>query len=130
MRDPMRGEVHHVAVRVRSPERAAEFYAGVLQLPEVRRFTAADGLRAIWVRAGAVVLMLERQLRGSGPPAGSGHVIALEVDSLAGWEERLARAGVPVDDRTESTLYVQDPDGHRVGLTVFPRERLLDPGGR
>jgi hypothetical protein len=29
------------------------------------------------------------------------------------------RAGVAVRDRTANTLYVQDPDGHRVGLSVF-----------
>ncbi|HET7746887.1 MAG TPA: VOC family protein [Vicinamibacteria bacterium] len=126
----MAGEIHHVALRVRSPERSVEFYSGVLGLPEVRRFPADDGLRAIWVRAGSVVLMLERQLRGSGPPAGSGHLLAIEAASLAEWDGRLARAGIPVDDRTEFTLYVQDPDGHRVGLTVFPRERLLGPEGR
>ena len=35
------------------------------------------------------------------------------------WEQRLREAGIPVDDRTESTLFVSDPDGHRVGLSVY-----------
>jgi hypothetical protein len=42
------------------------------------------------------------------------------VDDLASWEARLAGAGLAVTDRTPHTLYVSDPDGHRVGLTVFP----------
>jgi catechol 2,3-dioxygenase-like lactoylglutathione lyase family enzyme len=63
--------------------------------------------------------MLERALKGSGPRDGSGHVLALAVRDLAAWEERLAAASVPIDDRTPSTLFVRDPDGHRVGLSRY-----------
>jgi hypothetical protein len=68
--------------------------------------------------------MLERSLRGAGPAQGSGHVLAFEAGDLRLWEERLAAAGVPIDDRTEATLFIRDPDGHRVGLSVhrFPAE--------
>ena len=55
-------------------------------------------------------------------------MLVLEVRDLETWAARLAGAGVPVADRTESTLYVLDPDGHRVGLTVFPRDRLRQDG--
>jgi glyoxylase I family protein len=112
--------IHHVALRVADPERAAAFYTGVLGLPEVRRAHEEGHLRAIWVRAGDAVIMLERALKGDGPAEGSGHVLALAVDELAGWEKRLAAASIAVDDRTPSTLFVRDPDGHRVGLSVFP----------
>jgi hypothetical protein len=69
--------------------------------------------------------MLERALKPGGPASGSGHVLVLEVAGLAEWERRLAEAGVEVSDRTEMTLYVFDPDGHRVGVTVFPRDEAL-----
>ena len=111
--------VHHLALRVSDCERAAAFYTGVLGLPELRRFQDADRVRSIWLRAGDVVLMLERALRGRGPEEGSSHLLALGVDGLADWEARLTAAGVPIDDRTAYTLYVRDPDGHRVGLTVY-----------
>jgi glyoxylase I family protein len=111
--------VHHLALRVADCERAAAFYTGVLGLPELRRFDDGGGLRSIWLRAGDVVLMIERSLRGRGPDEGSGHLLALAVDSLPEWQARLDAAGVPVDDRTPFTLYVRDPDGHRVGLTVY-----------
>ena len=114
------GGIHHVALRVADLPRAVAFYSGVLRLPEVRRFEEAGALRSVWLRAGAGVIMLERELKGSGPSAGSGHVLALAVDDLAAWDERLRAAGVVVDDRTPATLFVQDPDGHRVGLSVFP----------
>lgn len=111
--------IHHLALRVADCERAASFYTGILGLPELRRFEDAGRLRSIWLRAGDAVLMLERSLRGHGSGEGSGHLLALAVDDLADWEGRLHAAGVPVDDRTAHTLYVRDPDGHRVGLTVY-----------
>jgi glyoxylase I family protein len=111
--------VHHLALRVADCARSAAFYSGVLGFPEVRRFEDADAVRSIWLRAGDAILMLETVLRGAGPGAGSGHVLVFAVDALPAWEERLAAEGIAVDDRTAYTLYLRDPDGHRVGLTVF-----------
>jgi catechol 2,3-dioxygenase-like lactoylglutathione lyase family enzyme len=112
--------IHHLALRVADLQRALAFYAGLLGLAERRRQTDDQGhLRAVWLDAGGVVLMLERALKGAGAAAGSGHVLAFAVDDLAAWEARLAAAGRPIEDRTEKTLYVSDPDGHRVGLSVF-----------
>jgi catechol 2,3-dioxygenase-like lactoylglutathione lyase family enzyme len=113
-------KIHHLALRVEDPERSASFYAGVLGLLELRRFPAADVTASIWLAAGDAVLMLERALRGAGPEQGSGHLLALQVDDLAVWEARLLAAGVAIDDRTAFTLYVRDPDGHRVGLSTYP----------
>ena len=111
--------VHHLALRVADCVRSAAFYSGVLGFPEVRRFEHGDGVRSIWLRAGDAILMLETALRGAGPDEGSGHVLVFAVDALPAWEERLAAEGIAVDDCTTYTLYVRDPDGHRVGLTVF-----------
>jgi glyoxylase I family protein len=111
--------LHHLALRVQDPERAAAFYAGLLGLPELRRFHDGEALRSVWLGAGEAVLMLERALKAPGPGSGSGHVMALAVEDLPAWEARLARAGVAVADRTAHTLYINDPDGHRVGLTVY-----------
>jgi len=111
--------IHHMALRVADPARALAFYGGVLGLPEVRRFDEGGRVRSIWVRIGDAVLMLEREIRGQGAPEGSGHVVAFAVADLATWEDRLAAAGLRIADRTASTLYVLDPDGHRVGLSVF-----------
>ena len=110
--------LHHLALRVSDCERALAFYSGLLGLQEVRRIQEGSALRAVWVAAGPVVIMLERSLRGAGPSEGSGHVLALEASDLRAWEERLAAAGVAIDDRTAETLFVRDPDGHRVGLSA------------
>jgi len=112
--------IHHIALRVDDLERAAAFYSGLLGLPVVRRNEEAGGLRSLWLRAGGAVVMLERALAGAGDAAGSGHLLALAVDDVDAWEARLRRAGVALDGRTAHTLYVRDPDGHRVGLSSHP----------
>lgn len=111
--------IHHVALRVADCERSAAFYSGLLGLPERRRLLDADGLRSIWLEADGALLMLERSLRGQGAAEGSGHLLALGVDDLLAWERKLTEAGVAIEDRTAHTLYVRDPDGHRVGLSTY-----------
>ena len=114
-----------MALRVADPAASLAFYSGALGLPEVRRFTDDGRVRSIWVRAGDAVVMLEREIKGAGPGGGSGHVLVLEVDDVESWIARLAAAGRHPIARTTSTVYYADPDGHRVGLTVHPREALI-----
>jgi catechol 2,3-dioxygenase-like lactoylglutathione lyase family enzyme len=122
--DPAGSRIHHVAIRVADPAASLAFYSGALGLPEVRRFDEGGRLRSIWVRAGDAVIMLEREIKGGGPGDGSGHVLVLEVDDLERWVARLSAAGHAPLARTTSTVYYADPDGHRVGLSVYPRGEL------
>jgi catechol 2,3-dioxygenase-like lactoylglutathione lyase family enzyme len=127
--EPVGSRIHHLAIRVADPVASLAFYSGVLGLPEVRRLHDKGHIRSIWVRAGDSVLMLEREIKGRGPDTGSGHVLVLEIDDLDRWVGRLERAGRRPIDRTASTVYVADPDGHRVGLTVYPRGSMIAPEG-
>jgi diguanylate cyclase (GGDEF)-like protein len=115
---------------VEDVERALAFYRDLLGLPQSKTFPAEDGsLRSAWLDASGVVVMLEKSLRGAGPADGSGHVLALAIPDLGAFEERLAGAGVAVEDRTAHTLFVRDPDGHRVGFSSFRFEPAAPGAG-
>ncbi len=106
-------------------------------------------VRSVWLALGDAVLMLERNIKLHGPsglrelhgpsglrelhgpsglrelhgqlpgPEGSGHVLVVAVAELAAAEARIRAAGAEVADRTAYTLYFYDPDGHRVGVSVY-----------
>jgi len=111
--------IHHIALRVRDCEASARFYEKAFGLREIRRIESDGRLRAVWLSAGETVVMLELSLRGDGPAEGSGHVLIFKTPDLAAAEAQFEALGIPVSDRTASTLYVSDPDGHRAGVSTF-----------
>lgn len=111
--------LHHIALRVKDCAVSARFYTQAFGLREIRRAVDESGLRAVWLDAGGTVLMLERSIRGRGAAFGSGHVLVFPCADLEGAIARLDGLGIAVNDRTASTLYVEDPDGHRAGLSVY-----------
>ena len=111
--------LHHLALRVADPVRSARFYHAALGLTVVERHVDEGGaVRSVWLALGDAVLMLERDIKLAGP-AGSGHVLVVAVRELAEAEARILAAGAEVADRTAYTLYFRDPDGHRVGVSVY-----------
>lgn len=114
--------LHHIAVLVENLERAAAFYENVLGLPVLERHDG--GARSIWLKAGEAILMLERAERGPrrGPQAPGWHLIALRIDAAERErvEAHLGAHGVDIVDRTDYTLYIEDPEGNRVGLSHYP----------
>lgn len=112
--------IHHLALRVRDCLASARFYELAFGLREIRRFKEAGQVRAVWFRLnGGVVLMLERSIRGEGRADGSGHVLVFAAADLVAEERRLRGLGIAITDRTPSTIFVVDPDGHRAGLSVY-----------
>jgi catechol 2,3-dioxygenase-like lactoylglutathione lyase family enzyme len=112
--------IHHLALRVSDCVASARFYAEAFDLREVRRIEDQGAVRAIWLRAGDAVLMLERSIRGAGSAEGSGHVLIFATADVEASAQRLRHLGIPITDRTTHTLYVEDPDGHRAGVSRFP----------
>jgi glyoxylase I family protein len=111
--------IHHVALRTGDLAALERFYGGVLGL----RVTRRQGERSTWLSAGDAIVMLER--RDPGEPElgrGSMELVAFAVPPGSHEElvRRLAAAGIAVEARTASTLYVRDPDGRRVGLSAYP----------
>lgn len=117
--------LHHVAIATPDPLRLARFYEEVIGLPRVREWPGDDGVRSVWMGCGEATLMLERcagaaQASAFADKTPGLHLVALRIpgEERAAWREKL---GARVVHETEFTLYVQDPDGNRVGLSCYDR---------
>ncbi len=115
--------IHHLAFRTLDLPRLEHFYATVLGLPCIRR----SGARSVWLDAGGTLLMLE----ASSPEEPSIARSTLELvcfelspETAAAALARLERASIPIEARTECTVYFRDPDGRRVGLSSYPTPLL------
>jgi glyoxylase I family protein len=123
--------LHHLAIRCAELERCERFYREVLGMPVLQRHPGSGGQdRSVWLGlGGGAFLALERAEDApevwpwSEGRAGL-HLVALRIGAAerAGWEARLAAAGVEVVHRTRWTLYLRDPEGNRVGLSHHPVE--------
>lgn len=130
--------VNHVAIKALDIPRTVEFYVDVLGLTETHRNVDENGLRSVWLRCGAVILMIERsevagdsKLRASttqrsisgfhDDPPGL-HLLALTIspEHRSAWVERIRTHGHQVLHQTSFTIYVQDPEGNRIGLSTWP----------
>lgn len=120
--------IHHVAVKVANLFRAEAFYGGVLGLPVLRRWPLPEGggERSLWLDLGAgAFLALERADRFEAEKAEDApgiHLIALHIPSgeREAWIDRLAKAGHPIYQQTDYTIYVHDSEGNRIGLSHWP----------
>jgi glyoxylase I family protein len=118
--------VHHLAVLVRDLDRAEAFYAGVLGLPVIERWTDAGGRpRSIWLGLGGGAFLAVEKATAEVPHEGASgwHCVALAIarDEREPWRARLAAAGHPVERETQFTLYTRDPDGALVALSHHPK---------
>ena len=115
--------IHHVALRVGDCARAADFYTGLLGLPELRRFAADGGPRAVWVWAGDAVIMLadehpEMGHRGPRSLGGSSVSIMLYLPDVDAVFERALKAGARAQRPVQNQFYgdrsgtLEDPFGH------------------
>ena len=118
---------HHLAVKVADLARAESFYVSVLGLPVIRRWRSSDGGqdRSVWLDVGGgTFLALERGETGphKSENASGIHLLALRIrrDQREAWASMLAQAGYAVYQQTSFTLYVQDPEGNRIGLSHWP----------
>jgi len=122
--------VHHLAVRVLDLERVGAFYRQVLGLPELARHRFPDGSdRSIWFALpGGAFLALELGDR-SAPQPNSANRVGYCVFALRIWRqqrsqivEELRRRSIVIVDQTRWTIYIEDPEGNRIGLSHHPEE--------
>ncbi len=120
---------HHVAVSVEDVARAARFYTGVLGLPEQARSHHEDGtLRSVWVGLpdGSFVALEKasapRPAASFSDKPGAIHLLAFKIrrEEREGWLRTFAEHGVQVVHQSRWTVYVEDPEGNRLGLSHHP----------
>jgi glyoxylase I family protein len=115
--------LHHMALVVEDLVRAEKFYVEVLGLKVARRWDDSQGaLRSVWMHLGDDgVLMLERGIKNS-VDHGGWHLMALRIraDERSAMESALTAAGVAITGKTAYTLYFEDPEGNRWGLSHWP----------
>lgn len=114
--------VHHVAFRTPDPDGLARFYEDVLGVARDREHRDDRGLRSVWLRLEATLLMVERREAGEpAPDPRSMECLVFSIDEagVPALLERLARRGVAVEGATRFTTYFRDPEGRRVGVSFF-----------
>jgi glyoxylase I family protein len=117
-------ELDHVVLRVRDQGVSQRFYMDVLGLALEH---VNPGFRLVQLRAGRHLLDLVPA--GEEPPAASGGLdhlcLSIRTDDLAALAAALRARGVTVEGEpvarrgafgTGPSLYIRDPDGHRVEL--------------
>ena len=113
-------KIHHLALRTRDLPRLRAFYADVLGLVVAKE----EAGRCVWLEAGGTLVMLERATDSEPTvPEGSFDLVAFAIEKRekGALETRLLSRGVPIEARTDFTLYFRDPDGRRVGLSHYVR---------
>lgn len=120
--------LHHLALGAKDVARIAQFYQRAFDLQCDREHYETGGeLRSIWLRAGTLLLMIERTplppSRVEGVGAGP-FLLAFRVDPerRAEMELRLQQLGAPIESRTEHSSYARDPEGNRIAISHFPVE--------
>ena len=120
--------LHHLAIKAWDVEVLAKFYQEVLGLEFERKFDDAYGLRSVWLRFGDSRLMIERSEEGGvtnrffdADPTGL-HMLVFAIDAAdrQGWREKLEARDCHAVSETEHTLYFQDPESNRFGLSSWP----------
>ncbi len=122
------GALHHIAIKAWDVEALAAFYQDVLGLEFERNFEDAYGLRSVWLRFGTARLMIERSEEGGvtnrffeSDPTGL-HIVVFSISATdrQAWVEKLEGKDCHVVAETEHTLYFQDPESNRFGLSSWP----------
>jgi glyoxylase I family protein len=118
--------LHHLALGTRNVAALADFYRDVLELAEVQENRHPDGaLRSVWLDLGGALLMIEATAEAPRhvPENGAGlflFALVASPEEKARFELKLAQFGLPIEARTEWTLYARDPDGNRIALSAYP----------
>lgn len=141
----MQWSIHHIAIFTENPHKLASFYEKLLEIERVHERKEETGiLESVWLRTGETVLMFElaNSVDSRINDSENGNIqknqkfeakipnnqlisFRAENSDLDRLKNHLLRQQIPIEKKTEFTLYFFDPDGNRVGLTVFSHADYL-----
>ena len=115
--------IHHVALTVADPAAAEAFYTALFGWPVARRWEEEGGtLRSVWLQLpDGALFMLEK----GEPLAAVGQgwrlvAFSIPVVEREPWRQKCEALGARICGETVYSLYFEDPDGNRVGLSHWP----------
>ncbi len=129
--------LHHIAITTPEPEGLSRFYETILNQKRCYKRENDSGLtESVWLQTDGTILMFERSTlpvdskTDEFPDKKMGyHLLSFQADfnttdELESW---LTSKSVEIEHRSNYTIYFRDPDGNRIGFTVFSKtdfERL------
>ena len=129
--------IDHVGVFVRDMDRLVEFYRDVVGLKVAERLTMANGTELAFLKIGdtGMIELIQRTAAAGDRPKEAiygPHHVALQVESVDTWAQRLQHQGVPLTSGPSEFIapsgrcriaFFADPEGNV--LELFEREHDL-----
>jgi catechol 2,3-dioxygenase-like lactoylglutathione lyase family enzyme len=112
--------INHIVLHVSDVERSTKFYMKVLGF-ESRNISVGSERNISLLRCGMQGLdLLEVAADLHGGEEMNHIALNVETDDIDEVEEKLAKAGVEVSERTsQNSVFIHDPDGHKI--EILPR---------
>ena len=112
------GGIHHIALKVNNLDTCATFYQHILGLTP-HPSPLAPKERSRWFQLeNHGILMLEKD---NDPRPSNWNIIAFRIvkKDQASWRSYLQEKGVTINQESDYTIYIQDPEGNRLGLSFL-----------
>ncbi|MDO8519753.1 MAG: VOC family protein [Deltaproteobacteria bacterium] len=113
---------HHLALKVGNLQKMGNFYGRFLGLSmQDRKYDEKGRLRSIWLKAGNLILMLEKG-KGSLRSGRGWYLFALSIQARKKefWRKKLRLKKVKIEHESAHSLYFRDPEGNRLALSHYP----------
>ncbi|EPG73245.1 hypothetical protein LEP1GSC058_2540 [Leptospira fainei serovar Hurstbridge str. BUT 6] len=108
--------IHHIAIATDHPDLLKIFYDRLPGIEFEKDNLLSDGsIRSTWFRCGEALIMIEREEFRKGPQA-----LVFDAKSSDIKKQIEMQLGDKIEDRTEYTIYLRDPDGNRIGYSSYP----------
>jgi hypothetical protein len=110
--------IHHIAIPCKDPISLSFFYKKLPGMKEIRVNSLDDqSIRSIWIEEeSGTILMLEKEDN----PSPSKTRLVFSLKSIDGSEKNLSNIKDLIKNKTEYTIYFDDPEGNLLGYSNFP----------